>query len=165
MGHDSQGSCHWSHPYLCFAKETCTFDCLQAPRDIWIHWESGKFSYRQWEGIHCKVCPSVALEPQSNIITVTGRPRRPRDQRSVKNVNKLVKRILGTILADRRLAGQNPNWTELLGRVPAAINSQCGQSRMKYLHMKLSMKTNLTTPCLAPNQRHAIAGLSLSTSR
>ena len=49
-----------------------------------------------------------------NIVTVTGRPRRPRDQGSVENVNKLIMRILGSILAERRLAGQNPNWTELL---------------------------------------------------
>ena len=38
-----------------------------------------------------------------NILTVTGCLRRPRDQGSVKNVNKLVKRILGSILAERRI--------------------------------------------------------------
>ncbi len=46
-----------------------------------------------------------------NIISVTGWPRRPRDQGSVENVNKLVKRVLGTVLAERRMLGQNPNWT------------------------------------------------------
>ena len=64
-----------------------------------------------------------------NIVTVTDHLRRPRNQESVKNVNKLVERILGTILAERRLASQNPNWTELLGSVAAAINSQCGQCK------------------------------------
>ncbi len=44
-------------------------------------------------------------------------------------MNKLVKRILGTILAERRFAGRNLNWTELLGSVAAAINSQCGRCK------------------------------------
>jgi hypothetical protein len=30
-------------------------------------------------------------------------------------MNKLVKRILGTLLTELRLAGDNPNWTEVLG--------------------------------------------------
>jgi hypothetical protein len=44
-------------------------------------------------------------------------------------VNKLAKRVLGTVLADRRLAGHNPNWTEVLGSVAAAINLQCGRGK------------------------------------
>ncbi len=31
-------------------------------------------------------------------------------------MNKMVKRVLGSVLAERRLSGQNPNWTEVLGR-------------------------------------------------
>ena len=64
-----------------------------------------------------------------NILAVTGRPRRPSDQGSVENMNKLVKRVLGSILAERRLAGENPNWTELLGAVAATINSQAGRGK------------------------------------
>jgi hypothetical protein len=64
-----------------------------------------------------------------NILAVTGRPRRPRDQGSVKNVNALVKRVLGSVLTERRLAGQNPNWTEVLGSVAAVLNSQSGRGR------------------------------------
>jgi hypothetical protein len=41
----------------------------------------------------------------------------------------MVKRVLGTMLAERRLAGHNPNWTEVLGSVAAAINLQCGQCK------------------------------------
>jgi hypothetical protein len=41
----------------------------------------------------------------------SGRPRRPSDQGSVENMNKLVKRVLGSTLAERRLAGEDPNWT------------------------------------------------------
>ncbi len=33
------------------------------------------------------------------------------------------------VLAERRLAGQHPNWTEALGSVAATINSQCGQGK------------------------------------
>jgi len=64
-----------------------------------------------------------------NILTVTGRPRRPRDQGSVENINKLVKRVLGSVLAERRLAGESPNWTEVLGCVAAVINSQAGRGK------------------------------------
>lgn len=64
-----------------------------------------------------------------NIITVTGRPRRPNDQGSVESMNKLVKRVLNTTLAERRLVGENPNWTEVLGSVAATINSAAGRGK------------------------------------
>jgi len=40
-----------------------------------------------------------------------------------------VKRILGTLLTECRLAGDNPNWTEVLGMVAATINSQHGRGK------------------------------------
>ena len=64
-----------------------------------------------------------------NILSVTGRSRTPRDQGSVENVNKFVKRILAMVLAERREEGENPNWTEVLGSVAATINSQCGRGK------------------------------------
>ena len=64
-----------------------------------------------------------------NIFAVTGRPRMPRDQGSVENVNKFVKMIIGSILVERRLAGENPNWTEILGSVMSKINSQHGRGK------------------------------------
>ena len=64
-----------------------------------------------------------------HIYAVTGHPRRPQDQGSVESMNKLVKRILGTVLTERRLAGDNPNWTEVLGMVSATINSQHGRGK------------------------------------
>jgi len=64
-----------------------------------------------------------------SILSVTGRPRRPRDQGSVENMNKLVKRVLGSVLAERRMAGKNPNWTEVLGCVAAVVNSQAGRGK------------------------------------
>lgn len=59
---------------------------------------------------------------------MTGRPRCPRDQGSVENVNKLVKRVVG-VLSERRGAGQNPNWIKILGSVAAVINSQYGRGK------------------------------------
>jgi len=64
-----------------------------------------------------------------NILTVTGQPRCPCDQGSVENINKLVKRVLGSVLAERRLAGESPNWTEVLGSVAAVINLQAGRGK------------------------------------
>lgn len=58
---------------------------------------------------------------------MTGRPRKPSDQGSVESMNRLVKRLIGSELAQRRAAGDNPNWTEILGAVTAAINSQSGR--------------------------------------
>jgi transposase InsO family protein len=59
-----------------------------------------------------------------NVLTVTGRPRRHCDQGSIENMNKFVKRVLAMVLSERREAGENPNWTEVLGSVAATINSQ-----------------------------------------
>ena len=41
-----------------------------------------------------------------NILAVTGRPRRLRDQGSVENASAMVKRVLGAVLAERRLPGR-----------------------------------------------------------
>ena len=73
-----------------------------------------------------KLVLKVLCDMNPHIYAVTGRPRRPSDQGSVESMNKLVKRILGTLLTERRLAGDNPNWTEVLGMVAATINSQHG---------------------------------------
>jgi hypothetical protein len=36
---------------------------------------------------------------------------------------------LGSVLAERRLAGESPNWTEVLGSVATVINSQAGRGK------------------------------------
>jgi hypothetical protein len=63
------------------------------------------------------------------ILTVTGRPRQPSDQGSVESMNKLVKRVLDSMLVKHRLAGENPNWREVLGCVASSINSQHGRGK------------------------------------
>jgi hypothetical protein len=71
-----------------------------------------------------------AMNP--NILTVTGRPRRPHDQGFIENMNKFVERVLVMVLAERRLAGENPNWTKVLGSVAAPIKLQhgCGKNNV-----------------------------------
>ena len=61
-----------------------------------------------------------------NILSDYRRPRRPQDQGSVESMNKFAKRNIGAILSEWKMMGKNPNWTEVLGSVAAAINSQHG---------------------------------------
>ncbi len=56
------------------------------------------------------------------ILMVTGRRRRTSYQDSVENMNKCVMRTLGAVLAEYRLVGKHPNWTEVLGSIASAIN-------------------------------------------
>ncbi len=44
----------------------------------------------------------------------------------MESMNKLVKQVLNSVLAERRVGGENANWIEVLGSVTAVINSQCG---------------------------------------
>jgi transposase InsO family protein len=55
----------------------------------------------------------------TNITTVTGRPRKPNDQGSVENVNKLIKRVIKNFEEAARQKGEEPNWTHMLGNVMA----------------------------------------------
>ena len=57
------------------------------------------------------------------IITVTGRPRTPRDQGSVERANQTVKRILADVCAERRKDGKDDNWTKFLGMITAQLNT------------------------------------------
>ncbi len=76
-----------------------------------------------------KVILQFLRQLNPNILTVTGHPRRPNDQGSVESMNKLVKRVLNSVLAERRAGGENPNWTEVLGTVSASVNSRCGRGK------------------------------------
>jgi hypothetical protein len=44
-------------------------------------------------------------------------------------MNQVVKRVLGSMLAEQQLIGQNPNWTEVLGVVTATIDYQHGRGK------------------------------------
>ena len=71
-----------------------------------------------------KALIALLREINPRILTVTGRPRTPRDQGSVESMNKLIEKVLQSIEAQIRLDGYEPNWTHLLGRVMATINTQ-----------------------------------------
>ncbi len=74
-----------------------------------------------------KVVLKFLWDLNPNILTIKGRPSRPSDQGSVENMNKFVKRTLGTVLAEYRLVGKHRNWTEVLGSFASAINLQHGR--------------------------------------
>jgi hypothetical protein len=48
---------------------------------------------------------------------------------SVENMNKFVKRTLGTVLSMYRLVAKDRNWTEVLGSIASAINLQHGRGK------------------------------------
>jgi hypothetical protein len=63
-------------------------------------------------------------ELSPTITTVTGRPRKPNDQGSVENMNKLVKRTIQKLEEEDRQQGiKDPNWTRYMGRAMSSINS------------------------------------------
>ena len=82
-----------------------------------FHTDNGKeFTGKELIDILKQISPSI--------VTVTGRPRTPRDQGSVESMNKVIKRVLGSIESEERQLGREPNWTSLLGRIMAAVNNQ-----------------------------------------
>ncbi len=105
-----------------------------------------------------KVVLELLWDLNPNILTVTGRPRRPSDQGSVENMNKFVKRTLGTVLAEYRLFGKHRNWTEVLGSIVSAINLQHGRGKMTYLHMKQCMAKKCTMTSHVRRRKRADAG-------
>jgi hypothetical protein len=56
-----------------------------------------------------KVALEILRDLNPNILMVTGRPRHPSDQGSVENMNKFVKRTLGTVQAEYRLVSKHRN--------------------------------------------------------
>jgi hypothetical protein len=103
------------HPNLVAYKMHEIFGIIGFPKIF--HTDNGK-------EFAAKVVLKFLCQMNSNIISVTGRPHHPSDQGLVEGMNKLVKRIIGSILMEQRLVGDNPNWTEVLGLVAAEINSQ-----------------------------------------
>jgi hypothetical protein len=84
-----------------------------------MHFDKGK-------EFRAKIVLELLHNFNPNILSVYGQPHCPQDQGSVESMNKFVKRNIGSVLAERRLLGKSPNWTEVLGSVVAAMNSQHG---------------------------------------
>jgi hypothetical protein len=58
-----------------------------------------------------------------NCFIVTGHPRTPHDQESVKRANKIVQQVLKSISSENRLWSIEVNWTKLLRQVVVVCNS------------------------------------------
>ena len=43
------------------------------------------------------------------------------------------------LLTEHHLAGENPNWTEVLGSVAVVLNLQSVEEEMMFLHMRQSL--------------------------
>ncbi len=84
------------------------------------------FHTDNWKEFTVKIVLKFLCQMNPNIISVTGQPHHPSDQGLVEGMNKLLKRIIGSVQTKRRLVGDNPNWTDVLGLVAAVINSQHG---------------------------------------
>jgi hypothetical protein len=95
-----------------------------------------------------------------NILTVTGRVRHPSDQGSVENMNKFVKRTFRTILAEYRLAVKHPNWTEVLGSIASAINTQHGWGKDDVTAYEAMYGQKWTINSSVQRRKHADAGQS-----
>jgi hypothetical protein len=87
------------------------------------------FHTDNWKDFTAKVVLNFLCQMNPNIISVTGQPRHPSDQGLVEGMNKLVKKIIGSVLIKWRLVGDNPNWTEVLGVVAAVFSSQHGHKK------------------------------------
>ena len=89
----------------------------------------GVIGYPKIMQFKTKVVHELLCKFNPNILSVYGQPRRPQDQGSAENMNKFVKRNIGAILSECKMFDENSNWTEVLGIVAAAINSQHGHCK------------------------------------
>jgi hypothetical protein len=96
-----------------------------------------------------KVVLMFLCQMNPNIISVTGQPFCPSDQGLVEDMNKLVKRVIGSVQTERRVVGDNPTWTEVLGSVAAVINSQheCGKDEVSSYEAVYSQEFDHKVSC------------------
>ena len=95
-----------------------------------------------------------------SIQTVRGRVRKLSDQGSVENMNTQVKAVLKRIETELRQQGRDPNWTELLGRVTAAINKGSGAHKVEVPPYKavFGMEYDPSTGCSMKEMRECKTG-------
>jgi hypothetical protein len=87
-------------PYLVAYKHQEVFGVIGYPKIF--HMDNGK-------EFTAKLILQFLRAINPNILSVTGCPRQPCNQGSTENMNKFIKRILGMMLAERQLAGENCN--------------------------------------------------------
>jgi transposase InsO family protein len=82
---------------MCAAKEAANLIAYKLQEIFGIIGYPKIFHTDNGKGFTAKVVLEFLWDLNPNILTVTGRPRCPSDQGSVENMNKFVKRTLGTI--------------------------------------------------------------------
>ena len=82
-----------------------------------LHTDNGK----EFTG---KAIIDVIKENAPFCTTVTGRPRTPRHQGSVENMNYHVRKALYHLEEKDRQKGKEPNWTKNIGQMVAALNAK-----------------------------------------
>ena len=97
--------------------------------------------------VHSKEVLKIVRELHPHCTTVTGRPREPRDQGSVERANQVIKKIFSNFEEEERLAGRVPNWTFLVGRVMAAINSSASKGRDNQSPYSIVFGMDFYAPC------------------
>ena len=102
-----------------------------------------------------KVVVDMLKNINPTILTVTGRPRTPRDQGSIERANKTVKRMLSDLCAERRKEGLDDNWTAVLGRLTSSLNSYHGRQTNSVSAYKAVFGTDyhLQTTCSVEEAR------------
>ena len=88
------------------------------------------------EELH-KRCPGL--------LTVTGQPRMPRDQGSIKNMNQQVMKAIHLWEQNHRLDGKWPNWTLILGSVKLKLNAKEKKENMVCLCLRLFSGSSIVT--------------------
>ena len=91
-----------------------------------------------------------------SILTVTGCPRTPRDQRSIERANKTVKQMLSDLCGERRKEGLNDNWTNLLDCLALNLNGFHDRQTNSVLAYKavFSSGYHLQTTCLVEDAQY-----------
>ena len=88
-----------------------------------------------------------------HIYAITGRPRSPSDQGSIESMNKMVQRILGTLLTERRLAGDNGPYLVDLGFAISNLEITYAESALEKKAYSIT-----AAPCIDPLQGSVLLG-------
>jgi transposase InsO family protein len=127
----------WKHAHLVAYKPQEIFGVLGYPKIF--HTDNGK-------EFTAKCVLELLRHLNPNILAVTGRPRHPRDQGSVENGNKLVKRVLSTCFLNAGWKARIPTGPKCWGVWLASLTLSVTEERVMYLPLKLSMDSFLITP-------------------
>jgi hypothetical protein len=102
------------------------------------------------------IVTQLLMEMNPHCAIINGRPRTPRDQGSVENMNKLVQQVLKAICCENwHMIGGEVNWTKLLGRVMSVCNSHsnCRSSSVSVYEAVFGQKYHPQLKCTVSELR------------